>query len=157
MELTRGRSGYTIIELVVALGISLIVVLALGRIMLVNQASFRQGRDKVLLQQNASEALERMAHSIRSARDLQVVSATEFRTYDAAGALAHTYKRLSTAAGQRLQEDGRDLSSQACAAFSCTANADTTSLTLSLQFQNEDGEQVARQTRVTLRNRTIAF
>lgn len=157
MELTRGRSGYTIVELVVALGISLIVVLALGRVMLVNQSSFRQGRDKVLLQQNASEALERMAHSIRAARELQLVSATEFRTYDASGALVHTYRRQLTAAGQRLLEDGQELSSQHCAALSCAANGDTTSLTISLLLENGDGEQVARQSRITLRNRTIAF
>lgn len=157
MELTPRRAGFTIVELMVSLLISLVVVLALGRIMLVNQASWRQGRDKVTLQQNATEALERMAHSIRAARDLRVVSATQFQTYDASGALEHTYRRYQTNTGLRLQEDGRNLSDQACATFACAANADTTSLTISLQLQNEDGELVTRQTRVTLRNRTIAF
>ncbi len=160
MELTttrRGRSGFTLIEMVVALFVSLIVVAALGKIMLVNSRSWKAGNDKVYLQQNISDAVERMSHSIRSSRRLRVVSATEFRTYDADGTLTHTYRRFSTAAGQRLQEDGRDMAPWACNSFSCSANADTTSLTLAVTLQNADGESAARNTRITLRNRTMPF
>jgi prepilin-type N-terminal cleavage/methylation domain-containing protein len=157
MELTPRRAGFTIVELMIALFISLIVVLAIGHIMLVNQASWRRGCDKVYLQQNATEALECMAQSIRSARDLRVVSATQFQTYDDVGVLEHTYRRYQTSTGPRLQEDSRNLSEQDCSAFACTANADTTSVTISLQLQNQDGELVTRETRVTQRNRTIAF
>ena len=160
MELTprrRGRTGFTMIEMVVALFISLIVVAALGKVMLVNSRSWKLGNEKVLLQTNVSDAVDRMSRSIRSARRLQVISATEFRTYDTAGALKHTYRRYQTAGGLRLQEDGLDLTPQACNSFACTANADTTSLTISLQLQNADGELVARQTRITVRNRTMSF
>lgn len=157
MPRRRHRSGFTLIEMVVALFVSLIVVAALGKIMLVNSRSWKLGNDKVLLQQNVSDAVERMAHSIRSSRRLRVISATEFRTYDTAGALTHTYRSYQTAGGQRLQEDGRDMAPQACDSFACTTNADTTSLTLAVQLQNTDGETVARRTRVTIRNRTMPF
>lgn len=160
MELTRrrpGRSGFTLIEMVVALFVSLIVVAALGKIMLVNSRSWKLGNDKVYLQQNVSEAVSRMAHSIRSSRRLRLISATEFRTYDETGTLTHTYRKYATASGQRLQEDGRNMTPWACNAFSCTANADTTSLTLAVTLQNTDGETVARRSRITLRNRTMSF
>lgn len=160
MELTRrdrARAGFTMIEMVVSLFVSLIVVFAIGKLMLVNGTSLRQGRDRILLQQNVSEVLDRVCHSTRAARTLQVVSATQFRTYDADGTLKHTYRKWATASGDRLQEDGRDMSGQACTVFTCTPNADTTSVTLVMKFTNTDGETVDRRTRITVRNRTLSF
>jgi prepilin-type N-terminal cleavage/methylation domain-containing protein len=48
----RKESGVTMIELLVALSLVSIVTLAAGFIYLTNQRSFRQGREKVLAQQN---------------------------------------------------------------------------------------------------------
>ena len=65
------RRGYTLIELMIAVVLGLVVVLALGRLILTNQRSWEQGRDKTVLQQNVTESLEWMARSIRAAHTLK--------------------------------------------------------------------------------------
>ncbi|HPF71537.1 MAG TPA: prepilin-type N-terminal cleavage/methylation domain-containing protein [Candidatus Krumholzibacteria bacterium] len=152
------RGGFTIVEMVIALMIALIVVLAMGRLLVVNQNAWNDGRDKAQLQQNLSEVLDRMVRSVRGARTVAVVDAGEFRTYDAAGGLVHTYAlvRVGDLPGV-LQEDGVALTTRRCAAFTCAANGDNTSLTLAVTLLDDADNEVSRTTRVTIRNRTIEF
>jgi prepilin-type N-terminal cleavage/methylation domain-containing protein len=149
--------GYTMIELIIASVIALIVVLAMGKLILVNQSSWEGGRDKAVLQANVTESLEWMARSIRAARTAQVVDVDEFRTYDESGNLAHTYRLVVAGGGNRLQEDGQDLINRNCTQFVVAANADTTSLTLTLELEDKAGDRVAGMSRTTLRNRTLEF
>ena len=137
--------------------IALVVVLALGRIMLANQRSWDSGRDKAELQANTTETLEWMARSIRAARFLTVVAGDEFWTHDESGTLTHVYRLDTDGAEPRLQEDGRDLSTRRCTQFVVTADDDTTSLTLRLELEDDDGDRVFGMTRVAVRNRSLAF
>ncbi|MBI5836770.1 MAG: hypothetical protein HZB25_05975 [Candidatus Eisenbacteria bacterium] len=150
-------AGYTMVELAVALLISFVVVMALGRIVITSQKSWEWGRDKVVLQQNTAEALAWMTRSIRTARSVAVVDTSQFRTYDADGALAHTFRRVSSGGQWRLQQDGADMVARACSRFRVTPNGDTTSLTLTLALQDSARDVVTDMTRVTLRGRTFEF
>jgi type II secretory pathway component PulJ len=154
----RRREGFTMMELMIALLIAFIVVLAIGKLMVVNQTSFGQGREKAQLQQNATEVLDRIARSVRGARTLDLVGPDEFRTYDAAGSLAHTYRRIQEGGLPGiLQQDGRPLTSQECTIFACSMNDDETMLTLDLELRDAVGNIVNRTTRITVRNRTLEF
>lgn len=149
----RSSKGVTIVEFLIAIFVALIVVLAMGRIITTNIRSWNQGRDKAVLQQNVTEALEWMARSIRGARTVEVASSTEFSTYDENGTLVHTYM-LS---GDRLHEDGSDLVDRKCTRFNVIPDADTTSLVLEMELEDEAGMLVAARTRAAVRNRTFEF
>jgi hypothetical protein len=151
------RSGLTIVELTVALFLGLLVVLALGRIILASQSSWRQGRDKAVLQQNVTETLEGLARSIRAARQVVVTSSEQFATYDETGALVHAYAITGSGASRRLQQDGVDYVDRQCLQFSVTPNTDTTSLTILLELVNPDDVRVAAETRVVPRNVSYTF
>ncbi len=157
LRLPPSNRGYTLVELSLALFLGLLVVLALGRLILQNQRSWEWGRDKAVLQQNTTEALEWMARSVRAARSLAVVDTSEFRTYDEIGALVHTYRRHITGGVPRLQEDGSDLVDRVCTRFRVDTHADTTSLSIILELQDDAGDRVAARTRATVRNKSFEF
>ncbi len=153
----RAHRGYTLVELTVALVIGLFVVLVLGRIVLSSQSSWRSGHDKAVLQQNTTEALEWMARSIRAARTIAVVDSTEFSTYDETGALVHTYRAALVGGQYRLQEDGINLVDRVCTRFRCDADDDTTSLTITVEFEDSYGFRVGGKTRAAIRNQSFEF
>jgi Tfp pilus assembly protein PilV len=166
MRSASSRSGFTMMELTVAVFLAFVVVLALGRIILASQQSWEWGRDKAVLQQNASEALEWMARSVRAARRLQVIAGNQLRTYDENGVLVHTYRVVTVAGVPKLQEDGHDLTARECTLFTVTPDPDTTSVTLQVELaaltRNKSGAQVelARvkaMTRPAIRNRFFEY
>jgi len=149
--------GFTTIELVVAGAIAMVVVLAMGYLILQNQRSWKWGRDKAVLQQNTTEALEWMARSVRGARTLAVVSDTRFLTYDENGSVVHTFDRVLVGGEGRLRQDAVDLVETRCTQFQVTPDDDTTSVTLLLELEDDAGNRVAAKTRATLRNRIYEF
>ncbi len=151
------RAGFTMIELMIALVLALIVVLAMARIILANQRAWEWGRDKVVLQQNVTEALEQMERSVRAANRLSVVGSTEFRTYDRHAVLLHTYRLVQVGADWRLREDGRDLVDRSCSRFNVLPGSDTTNVTIDVEFIDNSGDRVAATTRAAVRNRTFVF
>jgi hypothetical protein len=153
----RGVSGYTMIEMTVGVFLSLIVVLALGKIIQASSRTFGWGQDKTVLQQNTTEALKWMARSVRSARSLSVASLSEFSTKDTTGAVVHNYKLQTVSGVPRLRQDGANLVDRRCTQFRVRPNADTTSLTIKLELQDNSGNLVGDSTRVTIRNRTFEF
>ncbi len=153
----KNQFGFTILELMVASMISLIVVIGLGQLILTSQKAWGWGADKVELQRNVAESIEWMARSIRSASSLVVAGSEDFTTYDADGNLLHRYNLGLSGGEKRLLEDNSDLVEQQCMDFVVATNADTTSLTLTLELQDDAGNRVAAMTTATLRNRTLEF
>ena len=129
----------------------------MGSLILQNQRSWQWGRDKTVLQQNTTEALEWMARSVRASRRLAVVSDTKFRTYNENGVLVHSYERTLVAGEGRLQEDAMDLVDRRCTQFQVTTDEDTTSVTLVLELEDDAGNRVAVMTRATVRNLDYQF
>jgi hypothetical protein len=153
----RRTRGVALIEFVVAGFIGLLVVLALGRIVLMNGRAWGWGRDKAELQANATEALEWMARSVREARRVIVDSPTQFRTYDSQGNLVHTFSRQTSNGEMRLREDDHDLSARTCTQLAVTPDNDTTSVTLRFELQDHSGNRVSVLTRAARRNIVYEF
>jgi hypothetical protein len=152
-----GRGGFTLVETVIGLFLSLIVVLALGGVMLLNQRAYGWGRDKIVLQQNVSESLERLSRLVRMSARLRVVSPVEFSTYDESDVLTHTVRRATVAGTGRLQQDGVDLVDRSCSVLDVQPNGDTTALTIGLELEDKSGNRVRFQTRAALRSRDFEF
>jgi Tfp pilus assembly protein PilV len=144
--------GFTTIELLIASVIALVVVFAMGYLILQNQRSWEWGRDKTVLQQNTTEALEWMARSVRASRWLDVVSDKKFMTYDEDSVLVHTYELIEADEKEWLQEDGINLVDRPCTHFEVTTDADMKSVTLLLELEDEAGNKVAATTRAAARN-----
>ena len=109
------------------------------------------------LQANVTEALEGISRSVRAARQVVVVSPTEFSTYDESGALVHTYRRAIVSGQGRLQQDGRDLIARVCTQFAVMPNTDTSSVVFNIELQDNSGNKVSGVTRAALRNRYFEF
>jgi prepilin-type N-terminal cleavage/methylation domain-containing protein len=154
---SSGRGGFTLIETVIALSLALVVLLALGTVMLLNQRAYGWGRDKIVLQQNVSDSLERMSRLVRASHRLSVASTTEFSTYDEDEVLTHTVRRVTPTTTGRLQQDGSDLVDRACTLFDVRPNADTTALRIQVELQDGSGNRVLYQTRAALRSRDYRF
>lgn len=153
----RASRGYTLVELTVAVFLAFLVVLALGRLMLASQRSWEWGRDKAVLQQNATEALEEMARSVRAARLVAVDDTTHFETYDELGHRVHSYARTLVGGHWRLQLDGHDLVDRDCVRFRVDPDGDTTSLTILVELTDRADNRVAAMTRSAVRNRPLEF
>ncbi len=149
------EKGFTLIEMMVAMSISLIVVLGLGQLILVGQEAFGWGVEKVELQRNVAESMEWMARSVRASNHLLVNGNSDFTTFDEDGNAIHRYLLGTVDSETRLFEDSSNMVEQSCTAFTVTANADTTSLTISLELEDDSGNRVAAMTTATLRNRTL--
>ncbi len=152
MKSPNRNAGFTLAELMVAIFISLIVVLGLGRLILANQKALSWNREKATLQQSVTETLEWMSRSVREAYSLEVLNDAEFKTYDSAGLLNHRYRLDSSTDPPVMKEDSRQLSAWHCSGFQVACNTDTTSLTLNLEYSDTMGNSVGAMTRITKRN-----
>ncbi len=152
----KRQRGYTLIEFTVASMLAILVTLALGRLILANQRSWEWGRDKIVLQQNASLTMERMSSHIRGARSIAVVDSTEFRLYDAGGGLTDIYRRVATDGG-RLQHNSLDMVDRRCTAFIVTTDNDTTSVTIQMELADNADSRVAVMSRTAVRNQSFEF
>ena len=157
MRCRRVPRGFTLIELVIASFIAFVVVLAMGRIIQMNLRAWEWGRDKSVLQANATEALEWMSRQVRSAHHVTVVSASEFRTYDNGGTLLHTYRRQVVSGVGRLQQDGVNLVDRKCVVFVASPDTATVSVALRLELEDQANNRVEAMTRATVRNRSFTF
>lgn len=156
MKPARRREGYTILEMTIGLFLSLVVVLAMGRIIVSGQRAWGWGRDKAVLQANVTEALEWMSRSVRGARFVLVYQGgREFRTFDEDSVLVHTF--VWTPGTGRLQQDGSDLTPRRCTAFLAKAAPESTGLALYLRLRDISGNAVADTTRAAVRNRFMQF
>ncbi|MBD3236651.1 MAG: hypothetical protein GF330_08100 [Candidatus Eisenbacteria bacterium] len=150
------QDGYTLVEFVVGGFVGLVVVIALGHLLLANQRSWHAGQEKVRLQQNASQAADRISRAVRAAHRLAVVDGDELRIFDAQGVQQIRYRCVGHAGEGRLRENGRDLVAQRCRRFRVVPDADTTSVGLEIELENEAGQRVAVATRVARRNQTAS-
>jgi len=142
-------------ELMVALVASFIVVLALGKLVLVNQQAWRDCRDRALLQQNLSQVLDWFALDVRGATRIDLQGTTGFRLLDAAGRQLHAYTLQTTQGDTLLQRDGRVIAPRTCHRFSVQANRDTTALTITVGLRGENGKRIVGSTIIAVRNRDL--
>jgi type II secretory pathway pseudopilin PulG len=122
----RRQSGLTMIELLVALSLAVIVVIAVGSVYLTNQRSFRQGREKLLTQQNLSWCMEEVARDLRRAWRADRVNAQKIVLYDTDGLVFATWELGSEGGQDRLLRNGTAQAPEQCTALAFTVAAPDT-------------------------------
>ena len=154
--LGHGRArGFTTIELMVASLIALFVALAAGSILFSSQRSHRQGQDKLVMQQEATRAVEQIARDIRRSRWVDWNSGVPSRIAlrDHFGALIRVYDRGAVAGVQKARQDGAALTDHECTQLTFTANSDTTTLSIQLELRDRAGNKVKVESKASIRNR----
>lgn len=68
----RKQEGFVLIEVVIAMGISLIVLLAVGAVLATSHTRWNDAWGKVNLQQDASYIIHQLSHSIKEAASATV-------------------------------------------------------------------------------------
>jgi type II secretory pathway pseudopilin PulG len=157
MKMKNNQAGYSLIEIMVAVAISFMVVMALGRVITMNTQAWIYNQESSHVQRNASQALDWMSRDIRQARTLEMISATEFRTLGASGAVEHVYRLDTSGSVDRVKRDGDDMFPEACTQFLVTANPDTSGVTVTLTLLNAGGTSVTAMSQAVVRNTTRWF
>jgi hypothetical protein len=147
----------TLVELVLAVFLAVLVAIAAGFIYLTNQRSFRQGREKLLVQQNASWCLEEMARDLRQARRVDPVNEEMIVLYDVQGLVFSTWERGSDGGESRLLRNGAAAAPEECTVLRFTVlTPDTSAVGVDLELRDAADNQVRVENKVALRNHEIA-
>lgn len=117
----RNQRGVTLMEMMVSILASLIVVMALGRVMTLNHQAWDSHRDKSDVQNNAALILERMSRTVRTASTIEVTGGDSFVVRDGAGNTVHAYALSGDGSAARIQEDGVKMADETCTMFDVRA------------------------------------
>ena len=149
MRRRRSTSGFTLVELMVALMLTALVAVIVGVIYLTNQRSWKQGQEKLILQQEVTRCVEQIARDVRASRWVQYAGPTDLRTYDATGSETHHYY-LS---GDKLYQDAGPLVDLKCTQLTFGINSDTTIVSVVVELEDAAENKVKVETDAALRNR----
>jgi Tfp pilus assembly protein PilW len=143
----------TLIEMMVALLLVSVVTLAAGFIYLTNQRSFRQGREKLLAQQNLSWCVEEVSRDLRRAWRADPVSAQKIVLYDVEGFVFATWEMGSEGGQDRLLRNGTAMAPEQCTALQFSVAApDTSAIGVDLELADASDNRMRMDNIVTLRN-----
>jgi Tfp pilus assembly protein PilW len=156
MRRRRPSAGLTLIELMIAVFLTALVAVIAGVIYLANQRSWDQGKDKLIMQQEATRCVETVARDVRAARWIDFVDATEIRVYDRTGTEFRHYELGATAGGNRVLQNGSPLVDLLCTELTFTTNADTTVLGIALELEDGAENRVKVESRAAVRNRNFS-
>jgi prepilin-type N-terminal cleavage/methylation domain-containing protein len=147
------RGGFTFVELVIAVFLGGIVMMAGGVIYLVNSRSFREGREKAILQQNAAWCLEAIARDARGAARATFPSGSRIVLYDEDGVKIAEWRREVLGDQARLKREAQYMAPQTCSALTfAPGNADTSTVTITLEMEDAAQNRVQLSSQVALRN-----
>jgi len=147
------QAGVTLIEVLVALVLMVLVALAAWYVYGTNQRAFNQGREKLLVQQNASFCLDAVARDVREAWRVDYVNSNRILLYDTAGVLTNTWE-LGTENGEnRLKRNNVSMAPEECTALVFSIlNPDSSTVGVELELMDDAENRVRIMTRSTLRN-----
>lgn len=149
----RRQAGLTMIELLVALSLVIVVVLAAGFLYVTNQRSFRQGREKLLVQQNVSWCVEEVSRDLRRAWRADPVNAQKIVLYDVDGVAFATWELGSEGGQDRLLRNGTAQAPEQCTRLVFSVEApDTSAIGVDLELIDASDNRVALGDLVHLRN-----
>jgi type II secretory pathway pseudopilin PulG len=150
----RRDAGFTFVELGVALLLAAVVAGAAGVIYLANARSFRDGREKAILQQNLTWCVEAISRDARAASRAQVPSAQRMILYGVDGSVLATWDLVSANGASHLRRNGKVMAPEACTALVFSiANPDTSTVGVTLEFMDPEADRIQMTSRITLRNR----
>lgn len=145
-------AGFTLIELTLAMTLTALVALIVGVIYLTNQRSWKQGQEKLILQQEVTRCVEQIERDVRGARWVGYSGPQDIRTYDATGTETHHYY-LS---GDKVYQNGSPLTDLKCTQLTFGINPDTTIVSMAVELEDAVGNKVEVETKAMLRNRNYA-
>lgn len=151
------QSGLTLVELMIAIFISSVVVLALGRFVVSHERMIIGGRNQAYLQQEMSRMFDTLGRDIHSSHAVYANGTSQFSTYDRDGSVLHVYAKTASGGSYRLTRDGTALTDRACRMLNITTDADSTVLDLSLSLADVSGNQADGYIRLCVRNRALEF
>lgn len=149
----RRQAGLTMIELLVALSLVIVVVLAAGFVYMTNQRSFRQGREKLLVQQNLSWCVEEVSRDLRRAWRVDHVDAQKIVLYDVDGLAFATWELGSEGGQGRLLRNGTAQAPEQCTRLVFSVETpDTSAIGIDLELADASDNRVRLGDVVHLRN-----
>jgi prepilin-type N-terminal cleavage/methylation domain-containing protein len=149
----RSHSGMTMIELMVASFIAVIFMLAAGTGYLVNQKAYKANREKLELQQTASQVMELMQKNIRAAATATIGNpADRIQLFDLSGNEFARFRLNISGGTAKLFETDALLAQQKLILLSFVPNADTSSVTINLNLEDVNKNRVLINTTAALRN-----
>ena len=128
-------------------------MMAAGVLYLVNSRSFREGREKAILQQNVAWCMEAISRDVRQAARAGIPSGSRLVLKDADGSTLAEWK-LETLNGEpRIKRGNQVMAPEDCSLLGFSAaNADTSTVSVTLELEDGAQNKVRLQSRITLRN-----
>jgi Tfp pilus assembly protein PilX len=140
------------VEMLMALVLVAFVALTAMFVYTVNERAFRAGRDKLMLQQNASWCLENLNRDIRGAWRVDLVGGDRLVLYDVSGSITTTWEAGTVDGVVRLKRNSLAMAPEECTVLLFDANADTSAVGVELEFMDEAENRVRLAGRAALRN-----
>lgn len=147
-----GQRGNTLVEMLMALVLVAFVALTAMFVYLVNQRAFQTGKEKLVLQQNASWCLENLNRDIREAWRVDVVGSDRLVLYDVSGSITTTWEAGAVDGVVRLKRNSLAMAPEECTVLLFDANADTSAVGVEMEFMNAAENRVRLAGRTALRN-----
>lgn len=150
-------AGIGLIELFVGLFLALFVALAAGFIYIAGDRAFRQGREKMQMQQNVAFCVEAISRDLRRAHEVQLTGNGGLSCIDVQGTVYSTWDVGLTPEGTRLRHNTEPAAPEDCTVLEFEiVNADTSTIGLALELADAAENRVRMETRVSLRNKEAA-
>lgn len=147
-----GQRGNTLVEMLMALVLVAFVALTAMFVYLVNQRAFQTGKEKLVLQQNASWCLESLNRDIREAWRVDVVGSDRLVLYDVSGSITNTWEAGEVDGVVRLKRNSLAMAPEECTVLLFDANADTSAVGVEMEFMDAAENRVRLAGRTALRN-----
>ena len=152
----NGQAGYTLIEVMVSIGLSMFVAIALGGTITTSVKLWNAHLEKATLQRNTTMTADWIRRDVQDAHSLSMISGG-FRTHDRAGVLMHEYKVETTADGPRFTRDSRAVVPDDVDSYLITTNSDTTNVLVHLTLADVNGARMDAYVKAAVRDRTRWF
>jgi len=150
------QRGLTLIELMLAIFITAFLLVAMGVIYTQTAEAWREGKEKLDIQQEATFALEQIARDVRASRSVVVASPDDIRCYDSAGTETARYTLDTSGAVNYIHRDSNPLVSVQCTLLGFALSADEGTVDISLELQDAQGNKTLVSSKTTLRNRNLS-
>ena len=147
-----GQRGNTLVEMLMALVLVAFVALTAMFVYLVNQRAFQTGKEKLVLQQNASWCLENLNRDIREAWRVDLVGSDRLVLYDVSGSITNTWEAGTVDGVVRLKRNSLAMAPEECTLLLFDANADTSAVGVEMEFMDAAENRVRLAGRTALRN-----
>jgi len=153
---SRGRRGFTLIEILIAIAIFAFLLVLMGVGYLASAKAWEQGRVKLTMQQEATFGLEQVARDIRASRSVSRISATELRCFDEDSTETARYTFASIGGKNYVLRSGTKLVDKECTFLNFNYNAGDGVVEFQIELKDPGSNKVRVDSKANLRNRNTS-